>query len=272
LNVIVILGFLLAAWLFYVAGSRRNRSDESRPKTDPSKPEQPGPPKRTSVRVAQLAKSILSFGKLLSVDKFLSFGSLFGALIGTVNLDVHDLAKLQATAMVPISLSGSLVNYAPSTTPQNISIRLQSASAGTIAVDCNINDRKAELTPRYTVRFTANSDDPQDEKDNLRKNVERIVDAIVVAKGSKNLTGLLLIGSADKRPLLEPLRKIYGSNEGLAQKRITVTRDALQMEFQKRNLKFPDTVIDAISGPSIYDGNRDDMAPDRSVRVCRFWS
>jgi len=85
---------------------------------------------------------------------------------------------------------------------------------------------------------------------------------------NRQLVQLILAGSADKFELERPLRKDYGSNRGLAQKRADWVREQLT-----QGMPAAPAVMVLVGGP-LEHGVRltsADTAPDRSVAVCPGW-
>ena len=62
--------------------------------------------------------------------------------------------------------------------------------------------------------------------------VAAVAARLIAARGDRALTGLLLIGSADKTPLSPQLARRYETNVGLAQARAEWVRDQLQTQLQ----------------------------------------
>jgi hypothetical protein len=87
---------------------------------------------------------------------------------------------------------------------------------------------------------------------------------------SSDLLGLVLIGSADKRPLKPKLAQQFGSNVGLAQARIKTVKDELAQTFDPD--KFPIMALHA--GPSKVGLvlSTSDLASDRAVQICALWN
>jgi hypothetical protein len=88
---------------------------------------------------------------------------------------------------------------------------------------------------------------------------------------SKRLLGLILIGSADRRPLKPKLLRQYGSNDGLAQTRARWVKGVLSDKLDSIN---PDTIVTLPGGPSIVGLISPDtnLSFDRAVQVCAFWA
>jgi hypothetical protein len=85
---------------------------------------------------------------------------------------------------------------------------------------------------------------------------------------SNRLTAIVLIGSADKRPLKPKTASLYSSNAGLAQARIAVVRKALKGESDT----LP-RIMEFYAGPEMTDAKlpSDALSSDRSVKICLLW-
>jgi hypothetical protein len=105
--------------------------------------------------------------------------------------------------------------------------------------------------------------------------VAAIVARLAAARGDRALTGLLVVGSADKTPLFPRLARRYETNAGLAQARAEWVRDQLQTELQANSeLLRPEGIATVVAGPA-HVGLKVDpeqLALDREVRVCALWT
>ena len=93
-------------------------------------------------------------------------------------------------------------------------------------------------------------------------------------KENKRLAGLILIGSADKRPLSLTLRNKYGDNQGLAMERVRRIEEALLENLRKNGQPIsPQSVMMIYAGPTIVGDKSSgiELAEDRAVRVCGLW-
>jgi len=214
--------------------------------------------------------------------------SLFGALISSLPVNIHELVSFTIDSKNPVNITGPLVRFGDST-PQTIAFHVPSTeAAGGAELDCGqdarvtIGANGAQTLARqpddYTVWFEEDDPDVDFQKNGAYKaDAGKVAKAIADTKlkNRKNLTGLLLIGSADKRFLDTPLLRKYGSNEAIAQRRILYTKAELQTIFSKMSglERLPSTTIELFAGSAIsgVDRTRKEIAADRSVRVCRFW-
>ncbi|WP_314958816.1 hypothetical protein [Bradyrhizobium cosmicum] len=89
---------------------------------------------------------------------------------------------------------------------------------------------------------------------------------------SNRLAGIMLIGSADKRPLKPETAEKFSTNEGLARARVEAVRKLLEDELSRENLKVP--VLGSFIGPSNAGSKASagQLADDRVVQVCYLWN
>jgi hypothetical protein len=105
--------------------------------------------------------------------------------------------------------------------------------------------------------------------------IARIARDLGSTRQKRRLVALLLVGSADKRPLRPPLAQKFGSNVGLAQVRAKTVRERLETQLGPA----PPTVLVLSAGPSLVimkqNGNdsqfRETLGTDRHVQVCAVW-
>lgn len=105
--------------------------------------------------------------------------------------------------------------------------------------------------------------------------VPAVVARLIAESGNRALTGLLLVGSADKTPLSPQLARRYETNAGLAQARAEWVRDRLREELQNHpKLIRLERIATMVAGPSHVGLNiaPDQLARDRDVRVCALWT
>lgn len=107
-------------------------------------------------------------------------------------------------------------------------------------------------------------------EENAKVKLKAVVDLLKERSKTSDLLGLVLIGSADKRPLKPKLAQQFGSNVGLAQARIKTVKDELAQTFAPD--KFPIMALHA--GPSKIGlaPSSGDLAFDRAVQLCAFWN
>jgi hypothetical protein len=105
--------------------------------------------------------------------------------------------------------------------------------------------------------------------------IKALLDRLKARRNDRPLLGLILIGSADKTPLLPQLAKQYDSNVGLAQARAEWVRSRLMEDDAAHQLELTGErkIATVISGPTKVGLNiaPTDLAIDRSVRVCAIW-
>jgi hypothetical protein len=103
-----------------------------------------------------------------------------------------------------------------------------------------------------------------------QQKLESVVAILEKNKASRRLMALMLMGSADKRPLKPKTVELYSTNDGLAQARIKVVRDRLRSAFPEDNLQ----VLEVYTGPAQTGAavTAEGLATDRAVRVCAFWN
>lgn len=85
----------------------------------------------------------------------------------------------------------------------------------------------------------------------------------------ERITSIILIGSADRRPLKPRTALLYSSNVGLARARVAAVKEKLGEFFEKG--KPP--ILEFYAGPEKTDAKLPitDIASDRSVKVCILW-
>lgn len=100
--------------------------------------------------------------------------------------------------------------------------------------------------------------------------LKQIAEMLANVRPSSRLAAVMLIGSADKRPLKPETAKQFSSNEGLARARVETVREALKSPPVE--LKVP--ILGSFVGP-MKTGVAvpvSELAGDRTVQVCILWS
>jgi hypothetical protein len=105
--------------------------------------------------------------------------------------------------------------------------------------------------------------------------VRALLDRLIASGDHRALIALMLIGSADKTPLLPELAQRYGSNAGLAQARAEWVKSQLLEADATHQLDLdgPAKIATLTAGPSQVGLTipATDLALDRAVRVCAIW-
>jgi hypothetical protein len=132
--------------------------------------------------------------------------------------------------------------------------------------DCGDPDNALKVGPFVT-------GDVKLEKGTTDVNV--LLDRLSARRDHRALIGLILLGSADKTPLLPKLASQYGSNAGLAQARAEWVRSRLLQADVSHQLGVAswDKIATTVAGPARVgiDITPDALALDREVRVCAIW-
>jgi hypothetical protein len=90
---------------------------------------------------------------------------------------------------------------------------------------------------------------------------------------NRNLYGLIIVGSADKRHLSRELQKIAGTNDRLAQMRAASVKKQLELQLEKQQSIKPQLIMslnpELARVRLVANGKRFDA--ERSVQVCAAW-
>lgn len=119
--------------------------------------------------------------------------------------------------------------------------------------------------------FVVGLDDQLEGGGSIADKVEQIVSRMKTKMDHQALLGILLVGSADKRPLSGDLLRKYGSNAGLARARSETVKKNLVDRPNKGFSKVD--VISVYAGPENVGASVtfEQMALDRVVQVCALW-
>jgi hypothetical protein len=132
-----------------------------------------------------------------------------------------------------------------------------------VGLDCGESDSQ-----RIGTFVVGSASKLEDEKAGVKK-IQDVGEKLKMASEQRALLSLVLVGSADKRPLSGALLKEFGSNAGLAQARAKWVKDRLPALFPGNR-----EAIVAVYGGPLGVGlvtSRDVLAFDRAVQVCAFW-
>ena len=102
------------------------------------------------------------------------------------------------------------------------------------------------------------------------KKLEKLAETLAAPKPPGRIAAVMLIGSADKRPLKERTAESFSSNQGLAQARAKAVKSVLEPALARDKLP----ILESYTGPTKTDAKLsvDDLASDRAVQICVFWS
>jgi hypothetical protein len=102
------------------------------------------------------------------------------------------------------------------------------------------------------------------------KKLEKLAETLAAPKSPGRIVAVMLIGSADKRPLKPKTAEDFSSNQGLAQARAKAVRRVLEPALARDKLP----ILESYAGPAKTEAKLsiDDLASDRAVQVCVFWS
>ncbi len=146
-----------------------------------------------------------------------------------------------------------------------------------VQVDIGQNSGMTVTCPeKYAVGpfVTGKANELEDDKI-LKVEVQLLVNKLTADSVFGKLLWLILIGSADRKPLTSALSRIYGSNSGLAQARALKVKNLLKQQF---NAKVPAMLV-LSTGPSktintvvsSKDTEEHVLASDRSVYLCALF-
>jgi hypothetical protein len=102
------------------------------------------------------------------------------------------------------------------------------------------------------------------------KKLENVAATLAARQSPSHIVAVMLIGSADKRPLKQKTAESFSSNQGLAQARIRAVRKVLEPALARDRLP----ILETYAGPAKTGAKLsiDDLASDRAVQICVFWS
>jgi hypothetical protein len=136
------------------------------------------------------------------------------------------------------------------------------------AMDCGEDDKQQRVGPFDIggVKLTS-----------AEKSDKAVASDLLTRAKSKpeQLTAIILIGSADKRPLKPQTAALYSSNAGLARARIGIVKAALKEVFEKEEAfkKSMPPIMAFYAGPENAGAKASvaDLSKDRTVQVCVLW-
>lgn len=206
-----------------------------------------------------IAKKVLVISSMMPALG-LSFMATLEKVVGVDKLFGIDLRDMHLFTFKTEISSG--------TSPQELDLRIH-VTADETQLDCGEGENY-KIGP-FADGTAGDASIKPDEKllTKLKKDIEILVGKLIKNHLGQRPLGLILVGSADKRELTPPLFHFFGSNAGLAQARAEWVRKAIENSMNPK----PKTILTLSSGPAHVglDPLPEDLAKDRSVRVCAIW-
>ena len=215
-----------------------------------------------------------------SATSLLTIGSLsIGSIVTVKELTLLHIDRLELNTRAPGEESTQI---------QDISVSIQSPGDRAVSFDCGGADPKTANDMRigpFPIGMASRQDNVSHnpeinhEFDVRDASFDAVTQRIKGFLATRNLLGLILIGSFDKRTLKPDLKEKYGENAGLAMARAEwVKRKLFEILGSKGN------VVTMVSGPRnaeitpigrsllIEQKNSASLgADDRTVQVCAMW-
>ena len=265
------LGFLFGVWLFASGSfsgskSRKEQKDsKEEPASPPSSDPSPAAARAEEPRTSSLRKWV-GAGTMLVAGFLILRSPITFSIIKDFKFSIFE---------IKVHVGGG-----ESPPPPELGIHI-SLSRGQPGIELDCGDRRGpygiESFPDGRATFEGATREQIEARD---MQLKRILDAIGDREPMARLIGVILIGSADKRPLRRNLLADYGSNAGLAQARAAWLAEHLAEHVAKDTRLKP--LAEALrsraffsiqAGPTLgrADSPSDLTARDRAVRMCMIW-